>query len=356
MQVSVDHPTIAGTTIAGVDINNMADAAANTFEGNICVTSINAVCPSTGPYLTANPNPIPVAVGGIVGATTLSWDAPDAQLIEIHIGSPDGKLFTQNGNRGSISTGTWVPDGMTFYLQDVTGGKPLTSDYTLATLVVHLRAGSAAGFHLPGRPQHWTPRALLLLALGACGMMLRKAESQRKRVRIALASAVLLAGFWFVVSQATAMAQQNQAASSSAWSKAPAQRTADTIDRMISAGKSPRELAQYLFDTQGCQNCHTIGQQGKLGFTSKGRERAQGFEGCISTLKAMSVIIKVPESQRSPTQLRRVQRFEEFGCATCHKLTQIKMGLTELGTKVANLHLGCVEVENLVADGATSRR
>jgi hypothetical protein len=33
----------------------------------------------------------------------------------------------------------WVPDGMTFYLQDVTGGKPLTSDYTLATLVVNLQ-------------------------------------------------------------------------------------------------------------------------------------------------------------------------------------------------------------------------
>ena len=72
-------------------------------------------------------------------STVLSWTAPDSDAVEIHIGSPDGKLFAQSGNRGSMPTGTWVPDGMTFYLQDVSGGKPLISDNTLATLVVHLQ-------------------------------------------------------------------------------------------------------------------------------------------------------------------------------------------------------------------------
>ena len=42
------------------------------------------------------------------------------------------------GIDGSAQTGAWVTDGMTFYLQDVTGGKPLTANNTLATLVVHL--------------------------------------------------------------------------------------------------------------------------------------------------------------------------------------------------------------------------
>jgi len=120
--------------------------------------------------------------------------------------------------------------------------------------------------------------------------------------------------------------------------------------------KSPRELAQYLFDTHGCKDCHTIGQGGKLGFTKKGEEKAQGFEGCISTLKAMSIIAKVPEDRRSATQRRRVHRFEEFGCATCHKVTPGKMGLTEVGAKLAHLHLGCVEVEKLVASGPASQR
>ena len=65
--------------------------------------------------------------------------APNAQVIEIHVGSPTGALFTQNTNRGSMTTGAWITDGMTFYLQDVTGGLPLTSANTLATAVVHLQ-------------------------------------------------------------------------------------------------------------------------------------------------------------------------------------------------------------------------
>ena len=132
-----------------------------------------------------------------------------------------------------------------------------------------------------------------------------------------------------------------------AWTQSPKA----TLDKMIAAGKSPQELAAYLFDTHGCKNCHTVGHDGKLGFTKKGEERAQGFEGCISTLKAMSIIAKVPEDQRSATQRRRAQRFEEFGCATCHKVTPGKMELTPVGAKLAHLHLGCVEVEKLVASG-----
>lgn len=135
--------------------------------------------------------------------------------------------------------------------------------------------------------------------------------------------------------------------SSLAWG----QSSTATLDQMIAAGKNQRELAQHLFDTQGCRRCHTIGHEGKLGFTKQGEEKAQGFEGCISTLKAMTIIAKVPEDQRSATQRRRTERFEEFGCATCHKVNPGKMGLTATGAKLASLHLGCVEVEKLVAGG-----
>jgi hypothetical protein len=135
-----------------------------------------------------------------------------------------------------------------------------------------------------------------------------------------------------------------------------AQSSTTVLDRMIAAGKSQRELAQYLFDTHGCKDCHTIGQEGKLGFTNKGKERAEGFEGCISTLKAMSIIAKVPEDQRSATQRRRAQRFVEFGCADCHKLTPGKMELTAVGAKLAHLHLGCVDVEKLLASKPASQR
>ena len=130
-----------------------------------------------------------------------------------------------------------------------------------------------------------------------------------------------------------------------AWAQSPDA----TLDKMIAAGKSPQELAAYLFDTHGCKNCHTAGKDGKLGFTKKGEDRAQGFQGCIATLKAMTVIAKVPANQRSATQSQRAQQFEEFGCATCHKVADGKVGLTAVGAKLAHLHLGCVDVEKVLA-------
>ncbi|HXP86539.1 MAG TPA: hypothetical protein VN841_17555 [Bryobacteraceae bacterium] len=92
----------------------------------------------SGTSLTASPNPIPV-MGSVVGTTTISWNAPDVAYIEIHIGSPNGPLFVWSGNHGSAQTASWVTEGMTFYLQDVTDGKPLTANNTLATIVVHLQ-------------------------------------------------------------------------------------------------------------------------------------------------------------------------------------------------------------------------
>src|SRR5215472_1127716 len=69
------------------------------------------------------------------------------------------------------------------------------------------------------------------------------------------------------------------------------------LDRIVAAGKSQRELAQYVFDTHGCKGCHTIGADGKLGFTDKGKQRAKGFEGCISMLTSMTAIVQVPEEK-----------------------------------------------------------
>lgn len=134
VQTDVDNPSDGG-----VDILNLANAGDNAFLGNICITSVNAPCASLGPAVTASPNPIPVTANAFLGMTTLSWNAPDVQSIEIHIDSPTGPLFALSGNRGSVPTGLWVTDGMTFYLQDVSNGNPLTADYTLAKVVVHLQ-------------------------------------------------------------------------------------------------------------------------------------------------------------------------------------------------------------------------
>src|ERR1700759_1226625 len=91
------------------------------------------------------------------------------------------------------------------------------------------------------------------------------------------------------------------------------------IDQMTAAGKSNQELAQYVFDTHGCRSCHTAGHDGKLGFTAKGKERAQGFEGCIKMLTAMTVIVQLPAEKRTVQQRQKAEHFEEFGCTACHK-------------------------------------
>ncbi len=91
-----------------------------------------------GASIESNPNPI--TVGDMFnGMSRISWNAPNAESVEIRIGSPNGTLFAAGGNRGSANTGPWVSDGMAFFLQDVTGGKLLTADNTLASVVVHLR-------------------------------------------------------------------------------------------------------------------------------------------------------------------------------------------------------------------------
>ena len=133
-QVSVDYAT---TSFA--DIRNLSGSDSNTFQSNICLTSVNAPCPAFGTTLTASPNPMPVVGSASLGMTRISWTAPDADSVEVRIGSPSGALFTSGGNRGSTPTGPWVPDGMIFYLQDVSNEKPLTAENTLATLVVRLQ-------------------------------------------------------------------------------------------------------------------------------------------------------------------------------------------------------------------------
>jgi hypothetical protein len=99
--------------------------------------TVASATPATydGATLTASPNPASTTPG--VGAqVTLTWSAPSATVIEIHVGSPSGPLFTHNVNSGSMQTGNWVTDGLVFYLQDVSLGQALTSAYTLATVTV----------------------------------------------------------------------------------------------------------------------------------------------------------------------------------------------------------------------------
>jgi hypothetical protein len=187
--MAADHPTNRG-----YDIKSLADAGANTFVGNACGTSLNAPCPAIATSFTASPNPIPVAGNAIYGETDLSWIAPSAETIQVRVNRPDGPLLATQGYRGTTHAGAWVADGTIFYLQDVTGGRALTSDYTLATVVVHLQRGGAATVHLPGGsyPRTTVASAFFLAGVALCGVLLLPRRPRSKRLRTGLASAVAL--------------------------------------------------------------------------------------------------------------------------------------------------------------------
>jgi hypothetical protein len=88
--------------------------------------------------ITATPNPIRDCDQSLLGKTTLSWKSQGTSIVEVHIGASDGPLFSRSGPSGSGTTGKWVQDGMVFYLQDVSGGKTLAPENTLATVRVNL--------------------------------------------------------------------------------------------------------------------------------------------------------------------------------------------------------------------------
>src|SRR3990172_86863 len=91
---------------------------------------------STG-KIKARPNPIQLFDKSRQGGTTLQWRSKRTKTVEVHCDAPDGPLFSRTDLSGEASTGNWVRDGMVFYLQDVSDGKPLTSAHTLGKVTVY---------------------------------------------------------------------------------------------------------------------------------------------------------------------------------------------------------------------------
>jgi hypothetical protein len=95
-----------------------------------------------GAAIQAAPNPIQVCDGSGLGITTLYYKfLPPVKLVDVRVGSPSGEQLAHSSIELSSTTGKWVNDGMTFYLQDVSDGKPLTPNNTLATVTVNLTTG-----------------------------------------------------------------------------------------------------------------------------------------------------------------------------------------------------------------------
>ncbi len=98
----VDGNTHAVLATTVVHVNQ--DGASTTSPGNVGSTAF---------FL--NPNPIQIS-GGLVGTTTVNWNAPGVANVQIRVGSATGPLMANAGTSGSAATGNWVVDGETFYL------------------------------------------------------------------------------------------------------------------------------------------------------------------------------------------------------------------------------------------------
>src|SRR6266480_1244625 len=107
--------------------------------------------------ITADPNPFLADSEG-VGQTTLAWTSYGTTAVEIHVNAPNGPKFA-GGDPGSfsMSTGHWVRDGMTFYLQNVSNGLPLTAANTLARVTMAGLTPSPPTGSISARPNPFTP-------------------------------------------------------------------------------------------------------------------------------------------------------------------------------------------------------
>jgi hypothetical protein len=123
---------------ASVSSGGFFPAGVNGLFNTSSATSATTDTPSTaatGP-ITATPNPAVHTTNGDA-MTTISWSAPaGVTSVQVTIGSPTGPLFASGGPTGSLATGPWVTNGLTFYLQNVTGGLGLNASNTLGTVVV----------------------------------------------------------------------------------------------------------------------------------------------------------------------------------------------------------------------------
>lgn len=161
------------------------------------------------------------------------------------------------------------------------------------------------------------------------------------------AKLVAVACFLAVVVFAACSQRQEQSKASPPADTAPA-KTSRTLDEHAVAGKSTQEVANYVFASYDCNSCHTLGGDGKFGYTARGEQIRGNSEGCVAMLTSMSVIAQVDETNRTPEQKQKAAHFNEYGCTMCHQVTPGHLGLTETGGKLASLHMSCSEVERIL--------
>lgn len=174
-------------------------------------------------------------------------------------------------------------------------------------------------------------------------------SNARSGVDLARAVAICLGATSLVLCSVLLFSQSQPSSQHAQSSKASTSASQNVLTEAQMSKMSSDELAHYVFEHHGCNNCHTLGANGKLGFTERGKQVGKGFEGCIALLTSMNVIAQVKPADRSAEEKQKAARFQEFGCTTCHQITPGKLGLTAYGTKIKSLHMACTDVENILA-------
>ena len=126
-QIGLGQPDEAEQQLAGLESSNQVSELRRRIE------SLRARVP---PTLVAIPPFIAEPDANGLGAVELKWSAAQGTRTEIHVNAPDGPMLTSGGAVGQARTEHWVKDGMEFFLQDVTEGKPLAPEFTLARIRV----------------------------------------------------------------------------------------------------------------------------------------------------------------------------------------------------------------------------
>jgi len=122
-----------GTTLY---LQNVSNGRPLTSANTLATVTMTALNPTPKGSITALPNPFTADAQGL-GDARLTWTSYGTSHVEVHISAPDGPMFA-GGDPGSFALNTvhWVTNGMTFYLQDVSDGLPLTAANTLATVTM----------------------------------------------------------------------------------------------------------------------------------------------------------------------------------------------------------------------------
>lgn len=112
-------------------------------------------------------------------------------------------------------------------------------------------------------------------------------------------------------------------------------------------GKTPLQIATWLYENHGCATCHVLTPQG-FGLTPHGTTMATQFEGCIGMMTTMRQTLTIPESQWNEKQKKVRANFAQFGCTVCHQVGAQSISLTKVGAKARMLHMSCPGVMSVL--------